>query len=199
MYTASKSRDNAEPGSRGLNAAQRVWAVMLVFGVLSMLLGRASSSASVPRETGQMLTNLDFNAQIRTSNAVALPAHMMWPWDSTIRDVKWTSGPHSYSKGGQLNVTVPIQYANGLDFARPNGETWAVTPMAAGTVIKNRCYGGTGLGCIVAIRHDDGGTVMVYAHLRPNNSSTAPENTVVEGGFYGPGAIIGYVGSSGNQ
>ena len=120
------------------------------------------------------------------------------PWDRVITDVRWTSGPHSWRMGGQLSEIVPGAFANGLDFARPGGASWPVLAMAPGIVIRNDC-GHLGLGCIVAIRHDEDGSVMIYGHLEPNSSGTAPHNDIVSGGFYGPGMVIGYAGRSGGQ
>jgi murein DD-endopeptidase MepM/ murein hydrolase activator NlpD len=100
--------------------------------------------------------------------------------------------------GGYLSEIVPGAYANGLDFARPNGASWPVLAMAPGFVIRNDC-GHAGLGCIVAIRHDDDGSVMIYGHLESNSTGTAPKNNIVDGGFYGPGMVIGYTGRSGGQ
>ena len=70
--------------------------------------------------------------------------------------------------------------------------------MASGTVIKNKC-GFIGLGCIVAIKHDVGGSVMIYAHLQPNTNSTAPRNNLQEGAEYPQHTVIGYAGQSGGQ
>ncbi len=120
------------------------------------------------------------------------------PWDKKITDVTWTSGPHSWRMGGELNAIVPSAYANGLDFARPGGASWPVLAMATGFVIRNDCRH-AGLDCIVAIRHDTDGSVMIYGHLEPNTAYTAPKNDLVDGLFVGPGTVIGYTGRSGGQ
>jgi murein DD-endopeptidase MepM/ murein hydrolase activator NlpD len=121
-----------------------------------------------------------------------------WPWDSTYNGkIRWTGGPHSWSTGGQLTVTISASRGSGLDFAM-SGASFPVVAMASGTVIKNKC-GFIGLGCIVAIKHDVGGSVMIYAHLQPNAAGTAPRNGIQEQVWYPQGTTIGYAGQSGGQ
>jgi len=120
-----------------------------------------------------------------------------WPWDPKDNGtIKWTGGPHSWSKGGQLTKTISASHGSGLDFAKDEGESFDVVAMASGTAIENKCdyYG---LGCIVAIRHDVGDSVMIYAHLEPNSDESAPENDIQVGVHYNQGEIIGHAGQSG--
>ena len=118
------------------------------------------------------------------------------PWDSLENgSIKWTSGPHSWSKGGELTARISSTRGSGLDFAK-DGQSFTVLSMASGTVIKNKC-GFIGLGCIVAIKHDVGGSVMIYAHLQPNTNSTAPRNNLQEGAEYPQHTVIGYAGPVG--
>ncbi len=128
---------------------------------------------------------------------IVLP-EFKWPWHpSDNGKIKWSSGPHSWSKGGQLKAKVSAKRANGLDFAK-NGESFNVYSMASGTVIRNRC-GFEGLGCIVAIKHNIGGSVMIYAHLKPNATNTAPLNDLEEQKSYPVAKKIGESGQSGEQ
>lgn len=127
----------------------------------------------------------------------SLPSFKL-PWPEGLNgQIYWTSGPHSWSKGGLLTAKVSASRANGLDFGR-GGASWDVVAMASGVVIKNRC-GFAGLGCIVAIRHDVGGSVMVYAHLEPNIGGSAPNNELQEGMWVQQKTKIGRVGQSGGQ
>ncbi len=122
-----------------------------------------------------------------------------WPWDPKDNGkILWTSGPHSWSRGGQLTAKISASRGNGLDFAKEGEVSFEVVAMASGIVIENKC-GFSGLGCIVAIKHDVGGSVMIYAHLKPNRLKTAPENNIQVGKHYEQGDIIGYAGNSGGQ
>jgi len=122
-----------------------------------------------------------------------------WPWSTDDNGkILWTSGPHSWSKGGQLTAKISASRGSGLDFAKSDGTSFDVLAMASGTVIKNEC-GFIGLGCIVAIRHDVGGSVMIYAHLVPNGAGTAPSNSIQVGIWYPQRTIVGNAGQSGGQ
>lgn len=148
--------------------------------------------------------------EIHTSNGIAFPVvshagaskpnlpEFQLPWDDAFTDVRWTSGPHSWSMGGEFSAIILGAYANGLDFARPGGKTWPVLAMAPGQVIRNDC-GHAGLGCIVAIRNDVDDSVMIYAHLEANLTGTAPKNNVLVDNSYESGTVIGYAGQSGGQ
>lgn len=120
-----------------------------------------------------------------------------WPWDEEDNNkVYWTSGPHSWSQGGNFTGKISASRGNGLDFAKSGGTSFNVTAMASGEVIKNEC-GFQGLGCIVAIKHDVGGSVMIYGHLMTTSGASKPINdlgtTVQQGDF------IGYAGNTGGQ
>ena len=131
------------------------------------------------------------------SAPLTMPLFLL-PWDSRENgSISWTSGPHSWSQGGQLTGTISANRGNGLDFGK-GGATFTVTNMASGILVKNQC-GFPGLGCIVAIKHDIGGTIMIYAHLRPNSHETAPANGLKMNQWYSQGTAIGYAGQSGSQ
>lgn len=116
-----------------------------------------------------------------------------WPYDQSL-GVQWSGGPHSWSTGRQLTATINNTRGSGLDFAY-GGKTFDVLAMASGTVIKNKC--GSGLGCIVAVRHDIGQSIMIYGHLQPNSNETAPDNQISEGTWISQGTTIGKAGKSG--
>lgn len=126
------------------------------------------------------------------------------PWGPELnQQVKWTSGPHSWSKGHQLSTTIEASRGSGLDFAISDGTSgisFDVRAMASGVVIKEGCSF-IGFGCIVAIRHDIGGSVMIYAHLKSKQeqNSTIPDNTISEQMRVEQGTIIGKSGNSGSQ
>jgi murein DD-endopeptidase MepM/ murein hydrolase activator NlpD len=84
--------------------------------------------------------------------------------------VFWTSGPHEYGDM-QLNSTYPSGLGSGLDFA--NGQNFEVLAMASGEIINADCDDNAGFGCQIAIRHDEGGSVLVYAHLLPGSFRVA--------------------------
>lgn len=131
------------------------------------------------------------------SASLTMPLFLL-PWDRRENgSISWTSGPHSWSQGGQLTGRISANRGNGLDFGK-GGATFTVTNMASGILVKNQC-GFPGLGCIVAIKHDIGGTIMIYAHLRPNSHETAPANGLKMNQWYSQGTAIGYAGQSGSQ
>ena len=76
--------------------------------------------------------------------------------------VYWTGGPHPYGETG-LGDTYQAGLGSGIDFS--NGKAFEVLVMASGKVIEASCEGYGDLGCIVAVQHDAGRTVLVYAHL----------------------------------
>lgn len=120
------------------------------------------------------------------------------PWsESENGNIKWSGGPHSWSMGGNLAAEISASHGSGLDFAK-NGSTFDVEPMAAGRVIVNQC-GFAGFGCIVAIRHNIGGTVMIYAHLKQKQNGNTPDNDLIIGGEYGTNKLIGKAGQSGQS
>ncbi len=146
--------------------------------------------------TGQPLANDVLEYQTNLS----YPDFIL-PWDSGKYNgnVLWTGGPHSWSKGGQEHLTdkISASVGNGLDFAYP-GKTFEVISMASGIVTANTC-GKAGLGCIVAIKHDIGGSVMIYAHLLPNSSHTAPSNSLQLYKWYSQGTPLGMASNSGQN
>lgn len=81
--------------------------------------------------------------------------------------VAFTGGPHAWGSPTSV-VTIPIEDGSGLDFAL-DGNPFEVRAMASGTVVELRrtdCTSGEyDLGCKIAIKHDVGGTVLIYGHL----------------------------------
>lgn len=161
-----------------------VFRLFLIISLATSLLGSNPGFAQRPHVEKEHLTFPSFK----------------WPWNKDTENgtIKWTSGPHSWSQGGVLAGKISASRGSGLDFAKNDGASFDVLSMAAGTVIKNGC-GFLGLGCIVAIKHDVGGSVMVYAHLQPNSTQTAPFNDLQEGTWYPQGKVIGRAGQSGGQ
>jgi len=138
-----------------------------------------------------LITNAD------NITAQAFPTFVL-PWDSSNNGkVLWTSGPHSWSRGGNFQAKIGISRGSGLDFAM-GGQSFNVLAMASGIVIKNKC-GFIGLGCIVAVRHNVGGSIMIYGHLKSNSDGTAPLNELVEGNSYPQGYLVGYAGNTGGN
>ena len=119
-----------------------------------------------------------------------------WPWRQEER-VRWAGGPHAYGVSDPT-VSIPTYSGNGLDFGKDGGGSFDVLAMASGIVLKDAC-GFAGLGCIVAIKHTTGGSVMIYAHLQPNADGSAPDNLIVQGQIVDMGTIIGKAGQSGGQ
>jgi murein DD-endopeptidase MepM/ murein hydrolase activator NlpD len=77
--------------------------------------------------------------------------------------VYWTGGPHGYNEGGNLSGTYNAGDGSGIDFA--NGTNFDVLAMAAGTVVDSGCNLKQAFGCQIAVQHDVGGSVLIYAHL----------------------------------
>ena len=76
--------------------------------------------------------------------------------------------------------------------------------MASGIVIEAACEGYGSLGCIVAIRHDVGNTVLIYAHLEPTSTQYIRERfrRAKQAGvslWVPQGGILGKAGNSGGQ
>jgi murein DD-endopeptidase MepM/ murein hydrolase activator NlpD len=103
--------------------------------------------------------------------------------------VYWTGGPHAYNLSDRAGK-YPSGQGSGLDFA--NGSNFEVLAMAGGVVEDASC-GNPGFGCQVAIRHDVGGTVLIYAHLLEGST------TVTEGKHVLQGDVLGKAGRSGGQ
>lgn len=79
--------------------------------------------------------------------------------------MKFSGGPHSYDKGGQFSALYNYGQGSGLDFAA-SGKSFPILAMASGQVIAADCsISDPNFGCIVAIRHDVGGSILIYAHL----------------------------------
>lgn len=99
--------------------------------------------------------------------AFKLPWHQNW--NGTV---KFSGGPHAWGNPDSLN-TYTYGAGSGLDFASgeaPPFKSFDVAAMASGRVLAVGCYdqgvGDSGLGCVVAIKHDVGTSVAIYGHLR---------------------------------
>ena len=124
---------------------------------------------------------------IKVSGATQLPDFKL-PYAAGVK-VYWTGGPHAYLLGGQFQALYLSGQGSGMDFA--NGGTFQVLAMAAGKVIDASCNN-PGLGCQVAIKHDVGGSVLVYGHLREGSIKVSKNQTVKQG------TILGEAGKTGS-
>lgn len=101
------------------------------------------------------------------------------PWAKELSgSIFYTGGPHAYNTP-DLNDTYPAGAGSGLDFA---GGSFKVLAMAAGVVEEadTSCsYGG--FGCVIAIRHFTGQSVMLYAHLQPGSFQVTAGQRVQRG------------------
>lgn len=113
-------------------------------------------------------------------------------------NIYWTGGPHQFGNTNTLS-TYPAGEGSGLDFAGTEpgyGENFRVLAIAAGTVIDlkdSNCDAERGFGCWVAVRHDIGGSVAIYAHLLPGSLNVARDQHIPQGW------VIGRAGKSGQQ
>ncbi len=121
------------------------------------------------------------------SLAPQLPSFKL-PYSKDVK-VYWTGGPHASLLGGKFSALYPSGQGSGLDFA--NGKSFQVLAMADGKVLDASC-GNAGLGCQVAIKHDVGGSVLVYGHLADNSI------TVTKGQSVKQGTILGMSGKTGS-
>lgn len=98
-----------------------------------------------------------------TNQSIVLPQFKL-PFTKEFNDkVYFTGGPHQYDKGGAFTDTFTYGLGTGIDFAA--GKSFPVVAIASGQVIAADCTQDVALGCIVAVRHDVGTSVVVYAHL----------------------------------
>ena len=87
--------------------------------------------------------------------------------------VEWTAGPHAHFARFDMFEKYDAGMGSALDFAMGN-VAFDVFAMASGTVVEieddaSKCNASLSLGCRVAIRSDDGGSVLIYSHLEPNS------------------------------
>ncbi len=134
-----------------------IWLFALFVWIgLAFLLGM-NTPTSVSGNPGQIQ---------KSSLRVVLPDFKLpWPPDWNGK-VSFRSGPHRYcpGTGGPFTDTYTYGEGSGIDFA--SGIGFPVAAMANGRVVSvNTDPEQTPLGCNVAIRHDKGGTVLIYAHL----------------------------------
>jgi hypothetical protein len=130
----------------------------LLSGVV--LLSLALSSFGVGSVRGEQTQPLATNLLQQNPGQLVLPdLKLPYSKDATVY---WTGGPHGYNQGGVFTGTYTAGEGSGLDFSM-NDSPFEVLAMASGTVIEATCEGYGSLGCIVAIKHDVGGTVLVWA------------------------------------
>lgn len=103
--------------------------------------------------------------------------------------VNWTGGPHGYNEGGVLDGTFNSGEGSGLDFA--NGTNFDVLAMADGVVVDAGCNNRRAFGCQIAVQHDIGGTVLIYAHLEDGSLKFSEGQSVKQGN------ILAKVGTTG--
>jgi len=120
---------------------------------------------------------------------------------SECAGVRWTGGPHQYPNTDTLS-TYPAGRGSGLDFS--NRDHFEVLAMASGVLEEATCEGYGALGCVVAIKHDIGGSVLVYAHLEQSSVQTVKR--VFDHGmstgtpvWVAQGTIIGKAGNTWGQ
>lgn len=169
--------------------------ILVTLFVLSMILPISGSlpstdivtAASVPAPLGR--------AAGHPLDPPQLP-DFKFPYDRSLT-VYWTGGPHGYREGADLTAIIDAGNGSGLDFAKDGG--FDVLAMASGTVIGSLdCYTGTpSLGCHVAIKHDVGGTVMIYSHLEAGSSARLGITHV--GQHVSQGDPVGRTGSTGTD
>jgi len=89
------------------------------------------------------------------------------PWNQDWNGkVLFSGGPHEWGDDVKSS-TYNYGAGSGLDFSA--GKSFAVAAMASGKVLAAGC--GSSLGCIVAVKHDEGSSVVIYGHLDPNSSA----------------------------
>lgn len=133
----------------------------------------------------------DAPAQEWPPAALPILPQFLLPYDSSLAEVVWTGGPHPFSKGGDLDGQYRYGEGSGLDFAAREGASFPVLAMASGDVVKAGC-GYAGLGCIVAVHHDVGGSIIIYGHLQ--------EDSLIEPGLHvEQGTVLAQAGASGGQ
>ncbi|MBI2305296.1 MAG: peptidoglycan DD-metalloendopeptidase family protein [Chloroflexi bacterium] len=88
-----------------------------------------------------------------------------------------------------------------MDFAIDGTQTFVVEAMAAGTVVKADCDGTLGLGCVVAVRHTVGGSVLVYGHLASViiDGHLVPDSPVQKDYPVVQGSVLGKAGGTGGR
>lgn len=143
-------------------------------------------------------------------NRPNLPA-LKLPYIATA-EVYWSGGPHGYGAGTKTQF-IPIEMGSGIDFASSKTPEFAVHAMTSGTVVEvvkgsEPMCGNSGLGCRIAIRSDDGGTILIYSHLRADSLNVNRLNTntgftknfpITKGMYIFAGERIAFTGNTGNQ
>ncbi len=132
-----------------------LFSLFVLIGLVFLLGSNTPTSASVnPKQIQE------------SSLSVVLPDFKLpWPPDWNGK-VSFRGGPHKYcpGTGGPFTDTYIYGEGSGIDFA--SGQGFPVAAMANGRVFSvNTDPKQTQLGCIVAIRHDIGSTILIYGHL----------------------------------
>lgn len=168
------------------HAAAAIWRILKSLSTTTVFVALVSglclvAYAGALAQTSSPAVDSAAGSQWSTTGIVELPNFRL-PYARDLNGtIQWTSGPHAY--GSPPSV---LKYKNGtgsgLDFAGPG--SFDVLAMAAGTVeqVASSCdY--AGFGCVVAVRHTVGGTVMLYAHLASGTiaDNIKPGATVVQG------------------
>lgn len=107
--------------------------------------------------------------------------------------VTWTGGPHGYG-APPTQIYYDAGFGSGIDFGK-NGQAFEVYAMTGGTVVEvvnHNCDASYSLGCRIAIRSDDGGTILIYSHLqlgslkvtRTNQETNQPTSIDIKQGMY---------------
>lgn len=169
---------------------------------------------SIPSNGGFNTEALHFNHQALqegsldkqevVTQSVQLPDFKL-PYPDTAT-IYWTGGPHQFGNGDSSGK-FPSGTGSGLDFAGgidtdsetgiAYGVNFRVLAIASGIIEDKQntnCDATKGFGCWIAIRHDIGGSVVVYAHLKPGTLFNKSVGEHVDQGEW-----IAQAGSSGQQ
>lgn len=156
------------------------------------------SQASQQQTVFQQLTLPEFSAPYPKSSNDALREDRVY----------WTGGPHSTPWLSDV-ARIPVALGSALDFssgapASSPKKNFQVLAMAPGLLVEASCEGYGNFGCVVAVKHAVGGSVLVYAHL--DKASMRPimllHSTFSEKGVLVPiaqGAPLGMAGNTYNQ
>ncbi len=107
------------------------------------------------------LTTVSAQGELPPTCDVTVP-QFKFPWAGfPNRMVYFMGGPHAWSNN-IFDSEYDYGTGSGLDFSA-GGKSFPVIAMAEGDLIDARCF--TSLGCIVAIKHHIGSSVIIYGHL----------------------------------
>lgn len=161
--------------------------VSVLLSFLSLIVPSISAAVAAPPPALPDATDLD------------LPLFKLPYAPSDNERVSWSGGLHQCGNLDGL-ATFPVGQGSGLDFAMPQGTK--VRAMATGTVIGVNDQDRGGFGCYVIVRHEQGGTAVLYGHM--DCRSLAPLRQQFEAAqknaaaLWAPqGAVLGDSGRSG--